>query len=71
MFLGEIRPGVGRDELPSEIGPRQAVELVKLKTWQFARRQMTPFRNQLPDRWSDIAPDESARRIAEQIIAGG
>ncbi len=31
---------------------------------------MAPFLNQLPVRWLDIAPDESASRIAEQIIAG-
>ena len=58
------------EHLRGETGPRQAVELVKLKTWQFARRQMTWFRNQLPVHWLDIAPDESAGRIAERIIAG-
>lgn len=58
------------DQLRGEIGPRQAVELVKLKTWQFARRQMTWFRNQLPVQWLDVAPDESAKHIAERIIAG-
>ena len=58
------------EHLRGETGPRQAVELVKLKTWQFARRQMTWFRNQLPVHWLDIAPEESAGRIAERIIAG-
>ena len=58
------------EHLRGETGPRQAVELVKLKTWQFARRQMTWFRNQLPVHWLDIAPDESAGRIAERIIVG-
>ncbi len=58
------------DHLRGELGLRQTIELVKLKTWQFARRQMTWFRNQLPVQWLDIAPDENAGRIAERIIAG-
>ncbi len=58
------------EHLGGETGPRQTVDLVKLKTWQFARRQMTWFRNQLPVHWLDIAPGESAGRIAERIIAG-
>ncbi|HOC00841.1 MAG TPA: tRNA (adenosine(37)-N6)-dimethylallyltransferase MiaA [Verrucomicrobiota bacterium] len=30
------------------------IALVKLKTWQFARRQMTWFRHQTPARWIDL-----------------
>lgn len=59
------------DHLRGELGLRQTIEFVKLKTWQFARRQQTWFRNQLPVQWLDIASDESASRITERIIAGG
>lgn len=63
------------------IGYRQALEclngerdfaatiaLVKVKTWQYARRQMTWFRNQFAAEWVDVAPDESPRATAEAIL---
>ena len=64
------------------IGYRQAVEhlrgerpraetiaLVKQKTWQFAKRQMTWLRHQLPVQWLAIQPGESAVSIAAQFTA--
>jgi tRNA dimethylallyltransferase len=62
------------------IGYRQIVEhqrgvrsleetraLIKTKTRQFARRQMTWFRRQLPVHWIDVAPAEPGEAVAERI----
>jgi tRNA dimethylallyltransferase len=56
--------------LRGELAHSEAVALVKLKTWQFARRQMTWFRNQLPVQWLDVAPNESVGCIANRIMTG-
>lgn len=44
---------------------------VKTKTWQFARRQMTWFRHQMPARWIEVAADEppevTASRVREMV----
>lgn len=53
----------GERDLPA------TVALVKRKTWQFARRQLTWFRHQLPVRWLDVAPDEPPAATAEKILA--
>lgn len=45
------------------------VQLVKTKTWQFARRQMTWFRHQAAVDWIDVAADDAAGQIAESILA--
>lgn len=45
------------------------VALIKTKTWQFARRQMTWCRNQLPAEWVAVPPGETAERIVERIGA--
>lgn len=84
MLMGE---GLGAERTALQaIGYRQVVEhlrgdrdltetvaLVKSRTWQFARRQQTWFRNQLPARWIDVPPGESppatARRILENLTA--
>jgi tRNA dimethylallyltransferase len=62
------------------IGYRQAVEylenlrsrvdtisLVKTRTRQFAKRQMTWFRRQLPMRWITVEPGQSPEAVAERI----
>lgn len=64
------------------IGYRQAVEylrgersladtvaLVKTRTWQFARRQLTWFRRQAQLEWLAVAPEETASETAERIMA--
>ena len=64
------------------IGYRQVVEhlrgerpltdtiaLVKQKTWQFAKRQMTWLRHQLPVQWVAIQPGETAATVAARITA--
>ncbi len=51
------------------------VELVKIRTWQFAKRQMTWFRNQLRPHWlrleSEQRPKESAGKLAEIFLSKG
>jgi tRNA dimethylallyltransferase len=55
-------------------GERSLVEtiaLVKLRTRQFAKRQMTWFRRQLNVNWISVEPEASdfRARIAEEIVA--
>lgn len=45
------------------------IALVKQKTWQFAKRQMTWLRHQLPVQWVSIQPGESATSVAARITA--
>jgi tRNA dimethylallyltransferase len=45
----------------------ETVELVKTKTRQFAKRQMTWYRRQLPVRWIDVGADETGSAIADRI----
>jgi len=40
---------------------------VKARTRQFAKRQMTWLRHQLPVRWIDVTPNESAESVADRI----
>lgn len=75
--------GLGRSRTPLQaIGYRQILEhlrgdrdlastvaLIKTRTWQFARRQMTWFRNQLPVQWLDVGPEESPDRTADRLGA--
>ncbi len=55
------------EHLRGERGLAETVALVKTKTWQFARRQGTWFRRQLPVEWVPLAqetcPDEIARLL--------
>ena len=51
----------GERDLPATI------ELVKIKTRQFAKRQMTWFRRQLNCEWLELAPDARAEIITEEI----
>jgi tRNA dimethylallyltransferase len=46
----------------------ETIELVKLRTRQFAKRQMTWFDRQLPVNWIKIDPDDSPAKIAERLI---
>jgi tRNA dimethylallyltransferase len=45
----------------------QTIELVKVRTRQFAKRQMTWFRRQMPLHWITIAPGESAVETAARV----
>lgn len=48
-------------------GLADTVALVKTKTWQFARRQGTWFRRQLPVHWVPLAPDADAAQVAAML----
>ena len=50
-------------------GLAETVALVKTKTWQFARRQGTWFRSQLPVEWVPLAVDADAGAVASQLLA--
>lgn len=46
-------------------------ELVKVRTWQYVRRQMTWFRHQVPSVWLEVGPDEAPERTAERVMEVG
>jgi tRNA dimethylallyltransferase len=52
----------GQRDLPA------TVALVKQRTWQFARRQMTYLRHQLPVVWVDWPPEMPAEMMAERVL---
>lgn len=56
------------EHLRGERGLAETVALVKIKTWQFARRQGTWFRRQLPVEWVPLAADTSADEVARLLI---
>ena len=47
----------------------ETIELVKIRTRQFAKRQMTWFRRQLDLEWIDLEAGDPAERIAEGILS--
>ncbi|MCX8090034.1 MAG: tRNA (adenosine(37)-N6)-dimethylallyltransferase MiaA [Verrucomicrobiae bacterium] len=47
----------------------ETIELVKRRTWQFARRQLTWFRRQPNVEWLDVSPQEPAAAIAARLAA--
>jgi tRNA dimethylallyltransferase len=49
-------------------GLAETVDLVKMRTRQFAKRQMTWFKRQLPVQWIHISPDETAKEVAGRLI---
>jgi tRNA dimethylallyltransferase len=57
------------EHLRGERGLKETVELVKTKTRQFAKRQMTWFRNQLPVQWLDVDPRADLAKVADTIAA--
>jgi tRNA dimethylallyltransferase len=46
---------------------KETIELVKVRTRQFAKRQLTWFRRQLDPEWIELKPDESLEKIAQKI----
>jgi tRNA dimethylallyltransferase len=77
-----LAEGLAEQRTPMQaIGYRQVVEhlrgdrdlgatiaLVKVKTWQYARRQETWFRHQLPGIQVEVASDEAPGRTAERVL---
>ena len=55
------------EHLHGERGLPETIELVKIKTRQFAKRQMTWFKRQLNLEWIKLTPEENLSQIAENI----
>jgi tRNA dimethylallyltransferase len=56
------------EHLHGERSLADTVELVKLRTRQFAKRQMTWFRRQMQFRWIDLESTQTASNAAAQIV---
>ena len=48
----------------------ETIALVKIRTRQFAKRQMTWFRRQLPVTWLEVRAGEPASEIAARVMTG-
>ena len=57
------------EHLRGEHSLPETIELVKIKTRQFAKRQMTWFRRQLDVEWLDLRETDSAKVIASHIAS--
>jgi len=57
------------EHLCGERSLSETVELVKTKTSQFAKRQMTWFRRQLKLDWIELKPGDTTSAIAELVMA--
>jgi len=55
------------EHLKGERDLSETIELIKIRTRQFAKRQMTWFRRQLPVEWLDMAPQEDAEGMAVRL----
>ncbi|MBI4663636.1 MAG: tRNA (adenosine(37)-N6)-dimethylallyltransferase MiaA [Verrucomicrobia bacterium] len=53
--------------LRGECSLDETIALVKQRTWQFARRQMTWFRNQTNLNWIKVGAGESSKTVAARI----
>jgi tRNA dimethylallyltransferase len=54
--------------LRGECSLGETIELVKLRTRQFAKRQMTWFRGQLKLEWIDVTANETAADVARRVL---
>ncbi len=57
------------EHLRGERSLPDTIELVKIRTRQFAKRQMTWFRRQAPIQWIECQPQDPAEALAEKIIS--
>ena len=55
------------EHLRGERSLAETIELVKVRTRQFAKRQMTWFRRQLQLTWINLEPQSSAEAVAKAI----
>jgi tRNA dimethylallyltransferase len=55
------------EHLRGERALAETIELVKSRTRQFAKRQLTWFRRQLDSEWIELKPDESLEKCAQKI----
>jgi len=58
------------EHLGGERSLAETIELVKIRTRQFAKRQMTWFRRQLRLNWINLEPGRSAEAVAKSIAGG-
>ena len=58
------------EHLRGERSLAATVALVKQRTRQFAKRQMTWFRRQLSVRWIEVTPTDSPEAVAERLLGG-
>ena len=54
--------------LRGECSLAETIERIKLRTRQFAKRQMTWFRRQLKPEWIDVAAHEPPAEVAQRIL---
>ncbi len=57
------------EHLRGERGLAETIELVKIRTRQFAKRQMTWFRGQTSAQWLELATGESSASVTERLLA--
>ncbi len=57
------------EHLRGERNLTETIELVKTKTRQFAKRQLTWFRRQLNPQWIELKPDEPMENVLHKIGA--
>jgi len=55
------------EHLRGERPLKETIELVKIKTRQFAKRQLTWFRAQKDLEWIELKPEESAEKVVQNI----
>ena len=56
------------EHLRGERALPETIELVKIRTRQFAKRQLTWFRRQLDPEWMELKPEESLDSIAANLL---
>jgi tRNA dimethylallyltransferase len=56
------------EHLRGERPLKETIELVKSRTRQFAKRQLTWFRRQLDPEWIELKPDESPENCARKVV---
>jgi tRNA dimethylallyltransferase len=56
------------EHLRGERALAETIELVKSRTRQFAKRQLTWFRRQLDPEWIELKPDESPENCARKVV---
>ena len=56
------------DHLDGKLSLAETIALVKTRTRQFAKRQMTWFKRQLPVQWMQVASNDSPSKIAQRLI---
>ena len=55
------------EHLRGEQSLAETIDLVKIRTRQFAKRQLTWFRRQLDPEWIELQPNESPEKVGRKI----